>query len=109
MKPLDIAIKHVDGVSKLAALLGVGQSVVSNWRARDSVIDPLLCAEIERVTDGVVTRQMLRPDEWQTIWPELVTAKDRDLIEGTPIDGKLVREAQGPLRAVKVDTRKARE
>ena len=71
MKPLDLAISRVNGVGKLAELIGVGQSVISNWRARNSIIDPLLCSEIERVTDGAVTRQMLRPDDWQTIWPEL--------------------------------------
>lgn len=74
MKPLDLAIEIVGGVGKLAVLLGVGQSVISNWRARGSVIDALLCAEIERVTGGRVTRQMLRPDDWQTIWPELAAA-----------------------------------
>lgn len=71
MKPLDIAIKHVNGVSKLAALIGVGQSVISNWRARGSVIDPIYCTAIEKVTDGLVSRKDLRPDDWHLIWPEL--------------------------------------
>lgn len=71
MKPLDIAIDHVGGVTKLAAQIGVGQSVISNWRARDSVIDPLLCTAIERVTEGKVSRKDLRPDDWPEIWPEL--------------------------------------
>jgi hypothetical protein len=34
MDILDTAIKQEDGVSNLAKALGVGQSVVSNWRAR---------------------------------------------------------------------------
>lgn len=71
MKPLDIAIEHSGGVTKLAARLGIGQSVISNWRKRNSVIDAALCSEIERVTNGIVTRKDLRPGDWQTIWPEL--------------------------------------
>lgn len=26
---------------------------------------------IERATSGLVTRQMLRPDDWRRLWPEL--------------------------------------
>ena len=26
---------------------------------------------IERATAGAVTRQMLRPDDWERLWPEL--------------------------------------
>ncbi|MFS2112714.1 transcriptional regulator [Herbaspirillum frisingense] len=73
MKPLDKAIELSGGVSKLAHLIGVRQSVISNWRARGTLIEPLLCARIERVTKGAITRQHLRPDDWQEIWPELVT------------------------------------
>lgn len=74
MKALDLAIKHIGGVGKLAAAIGVGQAVVSNWRARDTVIDPLSCTAIETATNGVVTRQILRPKDWQKIWPELAAA-----------------------------------
>ncbi len=31
-----------------------------------------LCVAIWRESGGVVNRQMLRPDDWQDIWPELV-------------------------------------
>lgn len=74
MKPLDRAIEVAGGVTKLAHLTGVRQSVISNWRARGTLIEPLLCARIERVTKGAVTRQQLRPDDWQEIWPELVAS-----------------------------------
>lgn len=30
-----------------------------------------LCVAIEQATDGAVTRQELRPDDWAAIWPEL--------------------------------------
>lgn len=82
MKPLDKAIEVCGGVSKLAQLIGVRQSVISNWRARGTLIEPLLCARIERVTKGAVTRQQLRPDDWQEIWPELVTGESLPLFAG---------------------------
>ncbi|NSX14992.1 helix-turn-helix domain-containing protein [Cupriavidus taiwanensis] len=31
-----------------------------------------LASKIEGASDGLVTRQELRPDDWQEIWPELV-------------------------------------
>lgn len=30
-----------------------------------------MAAGIERATNGAVTRQLLRPDDWKQIWPEL--------------------------------------
>ena len=30
-----------------------------------------MSAGIERATKGKITRQALRPDDWQLIWPEL--------------------------------------
>ena len=30
-----------------------------------------LASKVERSSGGAVTRQMLRPDDWQEIWPEL--------------------------------------
>lgn len=37
--------------------------------------DPANCVAIERATSGKVSRQDLRPDDWQAIWPELIPAK----------------------------------
>lgn len=31
----------------------------------------VVCVSIERETHGQVTRKDLRPDDWQSIWPEL--------------------------------------
>jgi len=72
MKSLDKAVQVVGGVNELARRIGVGQSVVSNWRARKSV-PPEHCAAVEIATKGAVTRRELRPDDWHRIWPELVT------------------------------------
>ena len=69
--PLDRAIDTLGGVGKLASAIKVSQSVVSNWRARKTLIDPIYCTAIEKATHASVTRQMLRPDDWKDIWPEL--------------------------------------
>lgn len=71
MNALDLAIEHMGGVGKLAGAIGIGQAAVSNWRARSTLIDPLHCVAIEVATAGTVTRKMLRPNDWQQIWPEL--------------------------------------
>lgn len=68
---LDEAIAYMAGVGKLAGAIGVGQSVISNWRARGTLPDAIYCVAIERATQGAVTRQDLRPDDWQKIWPEI--------------------------------------
>lgn len=71
MKPLDRAIAHAQGVGRLARRLGIGQTTVSQWRARGRV-PAGHCAAIEQATDGAVSRWDLRPDDWHRIWPELV-------------------------------------
>ncbi|CAH0525129.1 YdaS family helix-turn-helix protein [Vibrio hippocampi] len=35
-------------------------------------LNPILCVQIEKNTQGKVTRQALRPHDWQRIWPELI-------------------------------------
>ena len=72
MSHLVKAIEIVGSATLLASAIGVRQSAISNWRARGTVIDPLYCVAIERVTNGAVTRKDLRPDDWREIWPELV-------------------------------------
>jgi DNA-binding transcriptional regulator YdaS (Cro superfamily) len=73
MEALNNAISAAKGVGELARLIGVGQSAVSNWRARGGLVPVEHCSAIERATKGAVTRRDLRPDDWHRIWPELVT------------------------------------
>ena len=75
MEALNTAIGVTNGVGELARLIGVGQSTVSNWKARGGFVPVEHCAAIERATAGAVTRRDLRPDDWHRIWPELVTAE----------------------------------
>lgn len=73
MEHLNKAISEAGGVSAFAALIGVGQSVVSNWRSRGAVAADA-CPAIERATAGGLACEVLRPDVgWHRIpdaaWP----------------------------------------
>ncbi len=59
------------GRPALATALGVKPAAVGNWKAR-GVVPIEHCPEIERLTGGKVGRPLLRPEDWQRIWPELV-------------------------------------
>lgn len=82
--PLDRALECVGGPTKLASLLGIGQSVVSNWRARGGDVPVAHCAAVEAVTSGAVRRWHLRPEDWHRIWPELIGA---DGAPAAPVEG----------------------
>ena len=71
MNAIDTAIAQLGSAAALAAVVGVSQPAVSYWRSRGTIPDAAACVAIERATNGAVTRQMLRPDDWRLIWPEL--------------------------------------
>lgn len=83
--PLDLAAQHCGGITKLAAALGLGQPVVSNWKARGTLIDPLYCTAIEEIPGCPVKRWNLRPDDWYRIWPELVGKKGAPALPTLPV------------------------
>ena len=56
----------------LARRIGAHPPDVSNWASGGRPVPVHHCAAIEQATNGKVTRQDLRPDDWQKIWPELV-------------------------------------
>lgn len=64
----------------LAARLNLPPSVISGWVSCKRPIPLEHCASIERATDGAVTRQDLRPDDWQDIWPELAESKPNNAV-----------------------------
>lgn len=55
----------------IAQALGVTPPVVSDWVTGKKGVPLGRCVQIERATNGEVTRKDLRPDDWQDIWPEL--------------------------------------
>ncbi|MGA7781123.1 MAG: Cro/CI family transcriptional regulator [Paraburkholderia sp.] len=70
--PIEIAAGIVGSYKALADILGVTKGAVHQWMAPDRRVPIEHCTPIEQATGGVVTRQMLRPDDWKSIWPELV-------------------------------------
>lgn len=89
LHPLDVAAQIVGGRSVLAERLDVTVSSIGNWKARGVPIEQ--CVPIWRVTGGKVTRQMLRPDDWAEIWPELAEASPK------PVDTDPLAEAGQPV------------
>lgn len=63
--------------AKLAAELGISKSYLSQLASGAAPISPARCVEIERATNGKVTRKDLRPDDWEKIWPELAKSGRR--------------------------------
>ena len=71
--------KYIDDLErgeakKLASTLGVSSSFLSQMASGRCPVSPVRCVEIEVATQGSVTRQDLRPDDWDRIWPELKSA-----------------------------------
>lgn len=60
---------------KLACALPVRAPVISDWARGKKAVPVARCAAIERVTEGAVTRQSLRPNDWHLIWPELACTR----------------------------------
>ena len=68
--PIDQAADLLGGRAAMADLLGVTPAALGNWKARSVPIEH--CPEIDRLTGGVVSRKVLRPNDWWRIWPEIV-------------------------------------
>jgi len=58
----------------LAKLIDESPSFVNQWVQGDRPVPAKTCVRIEQATNGLVTRQELRPKDWQEHWPELVGA-----------------------------------
>lgn len=74
MTPSEI-IDVLGGTTAVARLLSVKPPSVHAWRACGIPADKLirLAPMVEKATDGAVSRRDLRPDDWESIWPELAT------------------------------------
>lgn len=55
----------------LAQQLAISPVLINQWANDKRPIPADRCVEIERATNGEVTRPELRPADWQRIWPEL--------------------------------------
>ena len=75
---LQRAADQLGGQAALAEALGFkDRRNVWPWFKTDRSVPVEHCAAIERITNGAVTRQELRPDDWQAIWPELSRPKQK--------------------------------
>jgi len=71
---LRAAIALAGSQAALARMIDALPQQIGNWLTRDKEIDPVYCARIEASLCGRVTRQQLRPDDWETVWPEIASA-----------------------------------
>lgn len=83
LNPVEQAIQIVGrgNASALARALGCSAQAVQNYR-RGRKVPAEYCSDIERLTEGRVTRRMLRPKDWRRIWLELAAAQDAAFAAG---------------------------
>jgi DNA-binding transcriptional regulator YdaS (Cro superfamily) len=62
--PIEIAIQMAGGISAMANALGVSAPTVHQWKSNkhSRPIPAARCPDIERITNGAVTCEELRPD-----------------------------------------------
>ena len=68
-----LAEKHGRSMA-LARDIDVPPSFVSKMASGEKAIPAEHCKAIERFTNGKVTCQEMRPDDWHKYWPELAQA-----------------------------------
>lgn len=56
---------------KLSREINISISILNEWVSGKRPIPLKRCVQIEKTTNGAVTRKDLRPDDWIEIWPEL--------------------------------------
>jgi hypothetical protein len=61
----------------LAAYCGTSFDYLRQIGYGNRSCSPLLAVRLERVSQGVITRKQLFPDDWDRLWPEL-EEKDAD-------------------------------
>lgn len=86
------------GAAKLAKELGVSKSYLSQLASGAAPISPARCVEIEQLTNGVVTRKDMHPDDWQKIWPELDSPCSSTPTEFTPDENGKRKENRRKLK-----------
>lgn len=67
--PIKDACEKAGGQSELAKILGVSPAYVNQLVQGKRPLPPIHCSTID-VKLGI-SRKVLRPDDWQKIWPEL--------------------------------------
>jgi DNA-binding transcriptional regulator YdaS (Cro superfamily) len=60
---------------EFADLLGIPAGLLSQWKTGKKSVPVRRCIDIERCSEGKVTRKDLRPNDYFEIWPELTASK----------------------------------
>lgn len=60
--------------SRLAEEMGISLSYLLQLASTAAPISPTRAVEIEKLTNGAVTRKDMFPNDWEKIWPELADA-----------------------------------
>jgi DNA-binding transcriptional regulator YdaS (Cro superfamily) len=66
---LERAIALYPTLKAFSEEIGETYQVVQQWKING--VPPEKCVAVERASHGVTTRKDLRPDDWESIWPEL--------------------------------------
>jgi len=61
--------------AEFARAINCPPAFVSQWKNGHRPVPLEYMAAIEQATNGQVTRKDLRPDDWESIWPELADKK----------------------------------
>ena len=66
-------IDLLGGPAAISRKLGISSPAVCLWRKAGIPKDKrmYLAAEIERLTEGKLSRKTMFPEEWHTVWPEI--------------------------------------
>ena len=63
--------KKIKTAAALANEIGISPELVSYYKTGAREIPPKISSLLESATNGEVTRQECRPNDWHLIWPEL--------------------------------------
>lgn len=72
---IEKAITFFGSQANLAKELEVKRMNIQYWKKSNASIPIKRCLQIEQLTNGAVTRQDLRPDDYWEIWPDLLKEK----------------------------------
>lgn len=86
------ACEVVGGQRVLSDALGISPAQVNQWVTGRRGVPAKYCQSIVDLTEGLVTVQELRPEDWYLIWPEpkgteieFIHSNHYDPIAGSPL------------------------
>lgn len=97
---LDTYLSTTESAASLARKLGISPVLISQWRNGVRPIPAERCPEIERITEGLITCEELRPDvSWSVLRGEPPPGKPRPLAEREGDEGQSQQQIGTDRRA----------